>query len=39
MLYVAQENTAALGMYEHLGFAVHRVDRAYVGHVTPTDGT
>jgi mycothiol synthase len=29
MLYVDGENTAAVTMYEHLGFTVHRVDRAY----------
>jgi mycothiol synthase len=33
LLYVAAENAAATAMYERLGFAVRRVDRAYVGEV------
>jgi mycothiol synthase len=37
LLYVAAENVAARTMYERLGFAVSRVDRAYVGEVTPGD--
>lgn len=37
LLYVAVENIAATAMYERLGFAVHRLDRAYVGEVTTTD--
>ena len=28
-LFVAAENTGALKLYESLGFAVHRIDRAY----------
>jgi mycothiol synthase len=34
LLYVAAENKPALGMYENLGFTVHRIDRAYVGEVS-----
>jgi mycothiol synthase len=34
LLYVAAENAAARAMYEHLGFTVHRIDRAYVGEVS-----
>jgi mycothiol synthase len=37
LLYVAAENTAATTMYEHLGFTVGRVDRAYVGEVPRAD--
>jgi mycothiol synthase len=29
MLYVDGDNTAAVTMYEHLGFSIHRTDRAY----------
>jgi mycothiol synthase len=29
MLFVAAENTPALGLYQALGFTIHRVDRAY----------
>jgi mycothiol synthase len=36
LLYVAAENTTAVTMYERLGFAVQRVDRAYVGEVAST---
>lgn len=33
LLYVAGENSTAKSLYEHLGFTVHRTDRAYVGFV------
>jgi mycothiol synthase len=36
MLYVDGENTAALSMYEQLGFKVDHTDRAFRGDVTPT---
>jgi mycothiol synthase len=35
MLYVDGGNTAAVTMYEHLGFTVHRTDRAYTREVSP----
>ncbi len=35
MLYVDGGNAAAVTMYEHLGFGVHRTDRAYTADVPP----
>ena len=35
MLYVDGGNTAAVTMYEHLGFPVHRTDRAFTRDVAP----
>jgi len=34
MLYVDAANTAAISMYENLGFRIHRTDRAFVGDVS-----
>ncbi|MEP7201036.1 MAG: mycothiol synthase [Ilumatobacteraceae bacterium] len=36
MLHVDGANTAALGMYERLGFTVHHADHAYVANTTTT---
>lgn len=33
MLFVDLDNTSAVRLYESLGFRIHRVDRAYTGHV------
>jgi mycothiol synthase len=38
MLYVDADYTAGVRLYEKLGFAVHRTDRAYVGDVPRTIG-
>jgi mycothiol synthase len=34
LLFVAADNTGALALYQSLGFAVHRTDRAYVRDVS-----
>ena len=39
MLYVDGANSAALSMYERLGFSVHHADHAYTTHVTPQPAT
>jgi mycothiol synthase len=38
MLFVDLDNTSAVGLYESLGFHVHRTDRAYTGHIEPSTG-
>jgi len=35
MLYVDGDNTTARKLYDHLGFTLHHVDRAYAGDVAP----
>jgi mycothiol synthase len=35
MLYVDGGNTAAVTMYEHLGFTIHRTDRAFTADIAP----
>jgi mycothiol synthase len=37
MLFVDLDNTSAVRLYESLGFHVHRIDRAYTGHVPAVD--
>lgn len=36
MLFVDGGNTGAVTMYEHLGFGVHRIDRAFTADVAPS---
>ncbi|MGH9134914.1 MAG: mycothiol synthase [Ilumatobacteraceae bacterium] len=38
MLYVDHHNTAGIGLYEGLGFTVHRTDRAYGGDIPASAG-
>jgi hypothetical protein len=38
MLYVDGDNTAAMGLYEGLGFTVHRTKRTYTVDVPSTIG-
>ena len=37
MLYVDADNTAAVGLYQSIGFGIHRTDRAYVGDIAAHD--
>jgi mycothiol synthase len=39
MLHVDAANTAAMSMYERLGFATHHADHAYVGDVPSSKPT
>jgi len=36
-LYVDADNAAAIGLYDRLGFAIHRTRTAFGGHVPPAD--